>query len=469
MAIQSQPSRISEPFAGSGTKNVIPATNSTPSASQAASWASGFPPECSQPISAGGCPVPRNDMNGVLNQVTQDYAFRQDGGIWGWSALADYDVQRMVRGSDGKLYWSVMQSGPSIAAGAQDPTLDTSHVYWDQMPDNDADIVHKTGAETISGAKTFTSYVDCSRTDPFYQGNTIGYIKGNTPDSAVFGGFTLHDGSEEDTSESRLFAYAGFVRTDKTVVARISAYQNQAGSTNSASIDLSCDASGVGSLLIPMEVVFGTTVKLTTSGNIVQQSDSSAMFVCGGTTNTSGNGSYLTLRGINNSTNPGVFSLTAGKSGGGGPNLMGSGNGSLTWNGQPVQTSSDERLKTPLSAVPDDVLDAWEAIGWGQFRYLDAMELKGKSARLHLGLIAQRVKAVFEERGLDACAYGILCHEEREAADEEPAVDLWMVRYTEALAMEVCCQRRRADRAEVRLAALEERLAAIEDKLNTQP
>ncbi len=130
MAIQSQPSRIPEPFAGSGTKNTIPATNATPSASQAASWASGFPPECSQPISAGGCPVPRNDVNGALNQLSQDFAFRQDGGIWKWSALADYDAQRVVRGSDGILYWSVQPSGPNVAAGAQDPTLDTAHTYW---------------------------------------------------------------------------------------------------------------------------------------------------------------------------------------------------------------------------------------------------------------------------------------------------------------------------------------------------
>lgn len=129
MAIQSQPSRISEPFAGSGTKNVIPATNATPSASQAASWASGFPPECSQPISAGGCPVPRDDVNGVLNWLSQGFAYQQDGGIWGWSALADYDVQRVVRGSDGLLYWSVQQSGPGVAAGAQDPTADNG-TYW---------------------------------------------------------------------------------------------------------------------------------------------------------------------------------------------------------------------------------------------------------------------------------------------------------------------------------------------------
>ena len=150
MAIQSQPTRIPEPFAGSGTRNTIPATNTTPSASQAASWASGFPPECSQPISAGGCPVPRNDVNGALNQLSQDFAFRQDGGIWEWSALADYDTQRIVRGSDGLLYYSVAQSGPGIAAGAQDPTLDAAQAFWSspEVPTRPADDNSNSAATT---------------------------------------------------------------------------------------------------------------------------------------------------------------------------------------------------------------------------------------------------------------------------------------------------------------------------------
>ena len=163
MAIQSQPSRIPEPFAGSGTKNTIPATNATPSASQAASWASGFPPECSQPISAGGCPVPRNDVNGALNQLSQDFAFRQDGGIWEWSALADYDAQRMVRGSDGILYWSVQQSGPNLASGAVDPTTDDG-TYWTSPRVKTVDVTDS------SNAAASTDWVG-TKIDDWYQNN----------------------------------------------------------------------------------------------------------------------------------------------------------------------------------------------------------------------------------------------------------------------------------------------------------
>ena len=135
--------------------------------------------------------------------------------------------------------------------------------------------------------------------------------------------------------------------------------------------------------------------------------------------------------------------------------LQGTPTGTLTWDGQPIQTSSDERLKTAMAEVPDAVLDAWGDVEWGQFRFLEAVASKGDAARLHVGLIAQRVKAVFEAHGLDACAYGILCHEEHPATETEPAVDLWMVRYEEAQAMEAAYQRRRADRMDARLSALE--------------
>lgn len=185
MAIQSQPSRIPEPFAGSGTKNTIPATNTTPSASQAASWASGFPPECSQPIGAGGCPVPRNDMNGALNQLSQDYAFRQDGGIWQWSALADYDAGRFLRGSDNSFYRAVAQNGPGTPAGAKDPTADDG-TYWIKMPSM-ADIAAQNYAtQTWVGSQGYATqtwvvgklqpvpvYVDCNNGSDSNDGLTL--------------------------------------------------------------------------------------------------------------------------------------------------------------------------------------------------------------------------------------------------------------------------------------------------------
>lgn len=133
MAIQNEPSRISTPFADAGTKNVIPETMAQPSATAAASWQAGFPTVCSLPLSAGGIPPARNDFNGLFNQMTQTERFLQDGGIFSWSADTDYGANRLVLGSDGKLYWSAAQSGPNTGAGAVDPTTD-SGAYWGQLP-----------------------------------------------------------------------------------------------------------------------------------------------------------------------------------------------------------------------------------------------------------------------------------------------------------------------------------------------
>lgn len=109
--------------------------------------------------------------------------------------------------------------------------------------------------------------------------------------------------------------------------------------------------------------------------------------------------------------------------------------------------TSDERTKTAIQPVDDALLDAWEEVEWSQFQFKD-----GK--RLHVGLVAQRVEAVFAKHGLDPFAYGLLCHDAWEARaplyDPEgnlldPGVeagDLYGIRYEEALALEAALLRR---------------------------
>lgn len=155
-----------------------------------------------------------------------------------------------------------------------------------------------------------------------------------------------------------------------------------------------------------------------------------------------------------------------------------SADGTLSWSGTTIHTSSDERLKTPLESVSDAELDAWGDVVWGKFQFLDAVENKGSAARYHLGLIAQSVDRAFQSKGLDACKFGILCHEERMAdIDEEgniiPAFEQWMVRYDEAQAMEAIYQRREINRLKEENKALKaltarmsDRLAAIEERLS---
>ena len=411
MAIQSQPSRIPEPFAGSGSKNTIPATNTNPSASQAASWASGFPPECSQPISAGGCPVPRNDINGALNQISQDFAFRQDGGIWAWSAQADYDTQRIVRGSDGLLYWSVQQSGPGIASGAVDPTADNG-TYWTAVPTDSADVVHISGTEKILGQKVFTNTLILETTS---------------------GGFIVQD---------------------------------PAGPASGGSVSLGGALSFSGS--IDYEDYFA---------RLVASYQSSESYMAAVVYRMS---DYAVFR-ILFDVAPGSSMLAPHSSNSGQINLGGSGNrwGDIYATSATINTS-DARLKTEPSPMPDEALDAWGDVDFVQFQMLDAVAKKGADmARLHTGLIAQKVDEAFKAHGLDARRYGLFCWDEWDAQPEEkdkdgtivaparPAGDEYSLRYEEALCMEAAYQRRRADRAEARLAAIEERLAAIEAKFNS--
>lgn len=172
-------------------------------------------------------------------------------------------------------------------------------------------------------------------------------------------------------------------------------------------------------------------------------------------------------------------------------NLFSLGVASRKWTEVFAQTgtinTSDERLKTSIESIPDEVLDAWGDVGWVQYKLKDSVKKKGPDARLHNGLIAQRIDAIFRSHGLNAADYGLFCYDKwderyddvseviKEAVlDEngneiEPAVikkviehteagDAYSLRYEEALCMEAAYQRRRADRLEARIAALEEKL-----------
>lgn len=135
--------------------------------------------------------------------------------------------------------------------------------------------------------------------------------------------------------------------------------------------------------------------------------------------------------------------------------------------------TSDERQKIDIVAVREAAMDAWESVGYYEYKNIHAVDEKGSDARRHFGLIAQRVKKCFEDFGVDPFEFGILCYaewDEFEAvytgdhesdsdpiklADARPAGDVLMIRYEEAACLEAATQRRRADRIEERLNRLE--------------
>ena len=102
------------------------------------------------------------------------------------------------------------------------------------------------------------------------------------------------------------------------------------------------------------------------------------------------------------------------------------GNPSFRW-GQIYSTvgsisTSDEREKQDIA----DLSDAERRVAVSlkglikKFRFKDAVAKKGDGARIHIGVMAQEVKAAFESEGLDPFAYGIVCYDEW---DEEYSTD----------------------------------------------
>lgn len=75
--------------------------------------------------------------------------------------------------------------------------------------------------------------------------------------------------------------------------------------------------------------------------------------------------------------------------------------------------TSDQREKTPFTAIPDAVLDAWGEVRQqiGVYQWLDAIAEKGEAARLHFGIPAQAIDEAFARHGLDANRYGLFCED----------------------------------------------------------
>ncbi len=84
--------------------------------------------------------------------------------------------------------------------------------------------------------------------------------------------------------------------------------------------------------------------------------------------------------------------------------------------------TSDEREKQNIIKPDEALMRAWGRVNFRVFQFKDAVEKKGADARLHVGVIAQEVKAAFESEGLDANRFGLLCYDEWE--DEYETVEV---------------------------------------------
>lgn len=114
------------------------------------SWAQGFPVETSTPLSAGGTPPRRIDMNGLGNRLSEFLFYMQSGAMFSWSAELEYPLNAHVIGSDNREYVAIAASGPSESIGAVDPVADVNFTAWKPYVRNIVDIIYPVGSIYMS-------------------------------------------------------------------------------------------------------------------------------------------------------------------------------------------------------------------------------------------------------------------------------------------------------------------------------
>jgi len=88
--------------------------------------------------------------------------------------------------------------------------------------------------------------------------------------------------------------------------------------------------------------------------------------------------------------------------------------------------TSDENQKQQIANLTDAEITAAIAISklFKTYKWNDAVEVKGESARIHTGVIAQQVEQAMTDAGLDASKYGFFCRDTvYETFTEVPAVE----------------------------------------------
>lgn len=117
--------------------------------------------------------------------------------------------------------------------------------------------------------------------------------------------------------------------------------------------------------------------------------------------------------------------------------------------------TSDEREKYIVGEIEESVFQAWGKVNFLKYKFNNAIEEKGyENARIHVGLIAQHIKKAFEDEGLDAFNFGLLCYDEwgdeynSEGDLIKKAGSRYGIRYEEALSLECAYQRWRLNKLE---------------------
>ena len=76
--------------------------------------------------------------------------------------------------------------------------------------------------------------------------------------------------------------------------------------------------------------------------------------------------------------------------------------------------TSDAREKTSIAQFTENEISASIQLAQeiGTYQFLDSIETKGDSARVHIGMTVQRAIEIMEVHGLDPFRYGFICFDE---------------------------------------------------------
>lgn len=154
----SAPTKITIPFANSGTKNTIPNTSQIGITAGLASYPDGFPPLTMTPVASGGVPPFGQDFNGIFYAVTSALQWLQSGAGYAFdgtfsTAVGGYPQYAVVQRSDGQGFWL-----NTVANNTTGPETSTSS-GWLPAASNAATAITMTSSNVTMTALQAGAYI----------------------------------------------------------------------------------------------------------------------------------------------------------------------------------------------------------------------------------------------------------------------------------------------------------------------
>lgn len=141
-----QPENFGIPFAQNGKKNAIPKEKNTSQKPNEASYDTGFPDITMELISAGGLPPFGQDMNGALNEMSNEIRWTHAGGFTNFDATFATQIGGYPKGA---LLWNAKQTAFYLSLvnnNTQNPDTTNPPTQWRVF--KPVDVVQTTGSST---------------------------------------------------------------------------------------------------------------------------------------------------------------------------------------------------------------------------------------------------------------------------------------------------------------------------------